>query len=287
MPTPFTDSHCHLELRSFSRRTEAGLCDEREDVLDRARQAGITRFIVIGSGESEHSALQAVSYATTRPEMFAAVGIHPHDAAAVVSSRPGQAGQTGQLLGEPLWQKIAGVAELPCVVAVGETGLDYHYNHSSKQEQVTLFRRFIQLSQSLKKPLVLHVREAHDEAMELILAEGGSPRGVVHCYTGGPKEVERWLRLGFHISLSGIVTFASAQIICEAAKLVPKGRLLLETDCPYLAPVPHRGKRNEPAFLVHTAAFVANLRGETIEELSAHTRAATDSLFGLPPVQGT
>jgi TatD DNase family protein len=119
--------------------------------------------------------------------------------------------------------------------------------------------------------------------MEILAQEGGSPAGgVVHCFTGGPQEATEWLRLGFAISLSGIVTFKSAASIQEAAKLVPKGRLLLETDCPYLAPVPMRGRRNEPAYLVHTAEFVARLRGESQAELSEHTRSATEKTFGLP-----
>jgi len=148
---------------------------------------------------------------------------------------------------------------------------------------VLLLRRFVRLAQELHKPLVLHIREAHAQAMEILAQEGGSPAGgVVHCFTGGPNEAAEWLSLGFAISLSGIVTFKSAASIQEAAKQIPKGRLLLETDCPYLAPIPMRGKRNEPAYLVHTAEFVARLRGEPLVELAAHTRAATNQVFGLP-----
>ncbi len=276
------DSHCHLEADDFSVQTESGPVDDREAVVRRARQAGVTRFVVIGSGCSEREAHNAVALARRDEEMFAAVGIHPHDASAVVSSKPPQHGKP-QLLGEALWNDIAVLCEHPRVVAIGETGLDYHYNHSSPEEQVTLLRRFVKLAQQVEKPLVLHIREAHTQAMEVIRSEGGSPQGgVVHCFTGGPREAESWLSLGFAISLSGIVTFKSATMIQEAAKQIPKGRLLLETDCPYLAPIPLRGKRNEPAFLVHTAAFVARIRNETLDELSAHTRAATCQIFGLP-----
>ncbi|MFO0620745.1 MAG: TatD family hydrolase [Polyangia bacterium] len=276
------DSHCHLEPDDFLRQTETGPVDDRDAVVARARQAQVTRFVVIGSGGSEREARNALSYAVRDASMFAAVGIHPHDASAVISRKMPKSEQP-QLLGEELWDEIASLSAHTRVVAVGETGLDYHYNHSSPEEQVTLLRRFVRLAQSLHKPLVLHIRDAHAQAMEILAQEGGSPAGgVVHCFTGGPQEATEWLRLGFAISLSGIVTFKSAASIQEAAKLVPKGRLLLETDCPYLAPVPMRGRRNEPAYLVHTAEFVARLRGESQAELSEHTRSATEKTFGLP-----
>ncbi len=276
------DSHCHLEAADFCRPSESGPVDDRAAVVARAREAGVSRFVVIGSGGSEREARNAVALATSDSEMFAAVGIHPHDASAVISAKPPQSGKS-QLLGEALWEEIVALTRQPRVMAVGETGLDYHYNHSSPEEQVLLLRRFVRLAQELHKPLVLHIREAHAQAMEILTQEGGSPAGgVVHCFTGGPSEAAAWLSLGFAISLSGIVTFKSAAQIQEAAKQIPKGRLLLETDCPYLAPIPMRGKRNEPAYLVHTAEFVARLRGESVSELAAHARAATNQVFGLP-----
>ncbi len=275
------DSHCHLEAADFSRQTDSGMVDERPQVVARARQAGVTRFVVIGSGGSEREARNAVAYAAVDPSMFAAVGIHPHDACSVISRKPPASG-VPQLLGEELWKEIASLSRHPRVVAVGETGLDYHYHHSSPEEQTALLRRSVHLAHEVQKPMVLHIRDAHSEAMSIIMSEGGSPKGgVVHCFTGGPKEAEQWLAMGFHISLSGIVTFRSAAAIQEATKQVPKGRLLLETDCPYLAPVPLRGKRNEPAYLVHTAEFVARLRGESLAQLSSHTQAATAEVFGL------
>ncbi len=276
------DSHCHLEAADFSRQTDTGLVDERPQVVARARQAGVSRFVVIGSGGSEREARNAVAYADSDPTMFAAVGIHPHDACAVISRKPPASGLP-QLLGEDLWQEIVRLSHHPRVVAVGETGLDYHYHHSSAEEQTALLRRSVHLAKQVQKPMVLHIRDAHSEAMSIIKEEGGSPKGgVVHCFTGGPQEAEAWLAMGFFISLSGIVTFKSAQTIQQATKLIPQGRLLLETDCPYLAPVPLRGKRNEPAYLVHTAEFVARLRGESLVELSSHTRAATAEAFCLP-----
>lgn len=278
----FVDSHCHLEADDFSQKTDAGPVDERPQVIERARQAGVTRFVVIGSGGSEREARNAVAYAERDPEMFAAVGIHPHDACAVISGKPPDSG-VPQLLGEDLWQEIVRLSNHPRVVAVGETGLDFHYHHSTPDEQARLLERSVALAQQVQKPLVLHIREAHRQAMDIIRSAGGNPQtGVVHCFTGGPEEAEQWLAMGFWISLSGIVTFKSAATIQEAAKRIPKGRLLLETDCPYLAPIPLRGKRNEPAFLVHTAAFVAKLRGESLDELAEHTRTATNALFALP-----
>lgn len=278
----FVDSHCHLEAADFSQKTDAGPVDERPQVIARARQAGVTRFVVIGSGGSEREARNAVAHAEQEQEMFAAVGIHPHDACAVVSNKP-PVSAAPQLLGEALWQDIVRLSRHPRVVAIGETGLDFHYHHSTPDEQAQLLVRSVELAQTAQKPLVLHIREAHRQAMDIIQSAGGSPKaGVVHCFTGGPQEAEEWLALGFAISLSGIVTFKSAATIQEAAKRIPKGRLLLETDCPYLAPIPLRGKRNEPAFLVHTAAFVAKLRGESMAELAAHSRAATNALFALP-----
>ena len=181
--------------------------DDRAAVVARARQAGVSRFVVIGSGGSEREARNAVSLATSDSEMFAAVGIHPHDASAVISAKPPQSGKS-QLLGEALWEEIVALTRQPRVMAVGETGLDYHYNHSSPEEQVLLLRRFVRLARELHKPLVLHIREAHAQAMEILRQEGGSPAGgVVHCFTGGPSEAAAWLALGFAISLSGIVTF--------------------------------------------------------------------------------
>jgi len=276
------DSHCHLEADDFSLPGESGPIDDRAAVVGRARQAGVTRFVVIGSGGSEREARNAVALASSDTEMFAAIGVHPHDASAIISRKPPQSGKP-QLLGEELWEEIVWLQQSPRVMAVGETGLDYHYHHSSPAEQVALLRRFVRLARKLHKPLVLHIREAHREAMEVIASEGGSPAGgIVHCFTGGPQEAAAWLERGFVISLSGIVTFKSAALIQEATKQIPRGSLLLETDCPYLAPVPLRGKRNEPAFLVHTAEFVARLRGESLVELAAHTRAATNQAFGLP-----
>lgn len=313
----WTDSHCHLEPEDFCRPAAAGgpPRDERPEVLARARAAGVSRLIVIGSGHGIAEVRNAIAIAQADPQLFAAIGIHPHDAtiieaptqssieAPIESSteastesstkaptasphspaaerRPTVPGPRGA----ELWAEIEHLATTePRVVAVGETGLDYFYKNSTPVHQQALLRRFVRLSARTGKPLSLHIRDAHADAQRIITEEGGAPAGgVVHCFTGGPDEAQSWLALGFHISLSGIVTFKSAAAIQAAARLVPAERLLLETDCPYLAPVPLRGQRNEPAYLVHTGAFVARLRGVSLAELAAtSTRAAAD-LFRLP-----
>lgn len=312
------DSHCHVEPEDFCRADAAGGLprDERPEVLARARAAGVRRLIVIGSGHGIAEVRNAIAFAQSDPQLFAAIGIHPHDAtiveapaeasnaapaeasnaasnaapnAAPGDSPHGPAGEGRPAIpgprGAELWAEIERLATTePRVVAVGETGLDYFYKNSTPAHQQALLRRFVRLSARIGKPLSLHIRDAHADAQRIITEEGGAPAGgVVHCFTGGPDEAQSWLALGFHISLSGIVTFKSATAIQAAARLVPAERLLLETDCPYLAPVPLRGRRNEPAYLVHTAAFVARLRGVPPAELAATTTRAAAALFRLPP----
>ncbi|MFO0572922.1 MAG: TatD family hydrolase [Polyangia bacterium] len=293
------DTHCHLEPDDFRRTAPDGgtdaaqFIDERPDVLERAHRAGLVQLVVIGSGHGLDEIRNAVALASSHEALFAAVGVHPHDARTVINpDRPdepseAEGGRTPQRAtrgprGEALWHEIETAAAAPRVVAVGETGLDYYYNYSLPEEQQALFRRTLRLSAKVHKPVVLHIRDAHPEALRIVAEEGAPAGGVVHCFTGGPDEARAWLELGFYISLSGIVTFKSAAAIQAAARLVPSDRLLLETDCPYLAPVPHRGKRNEPAYLVHTAAFVAKLRGVALPELAAATTAAARRLFRLP-----
>lgn len=292
MPAPgieLIDAHCHLEPDDFRRPApEAGaFIDERPEVLARARAAGLVQLVVIGSGHGAAEVRNAVALARSHEHLFAALGVHPHDARVVITpDAPDRDGvlPTGELpRGEVLWDEIAHLAATePRVVAVGETGLDYYYNLSPPEVQKELFRRTLRLSAAVDKPVVLHIRDAHPDALAIVREEGAPAGGVVHCFTGGPTEASAWLELGFAISLSGIVTFKTATAIQAAARLVPPERLLIETDCPYLAPIPHRGKRNEPAFLVHTAEFVARLRGVPIGQLAAETTAAARRLFRLP-----
>ena len=282
------DSHCHLEPEDFRRPVSAPEStpvwhDERPEVLARAAAAGIGRLIVIGSGHGLAEIENAVALANAHPQLFAAIGVHPHDATIIEDPAAAPTPVPGPR-GAELWAHIEHRAETePRVVAVGETGLDYFYKNSPPAQQQALLRRFVRLSARLGKPLSLHIRDAHADAQRIVREEGGAPAGgVIHCFTGGPDEAQSWLALGFHLSFSGIVTFKSAAAIQAAAKLVPAASLLLETDCPYLAPVPLRGQRNEPAHLIHTAAFVARLRSVPLPELAAATRTATERLFRLP-----
>jgi TatD DNase family protein len=250
------DSHCHLEPADFG--------DEREAVIQRARDAGLEAFICIGSGKSLDEVRNAVHLAETHDDIWAAVGIHPHDAGRI----PDGALQEIERL----------AATHPRVVAVGETGLDYYYDNSPRAEQQQALRTFIGIAKRTNKPLSLHIRDAHDDALA-ICAEEAAHAGAVHCFTGTLAEAQRWVALGFHISFSGAVTFKSAAQIREAAAWVPADRLLLETDCPFLAPVPLRGKKNEPAYLVHTARLVAEVRGISYETLAQTASANTRRLF--------
>jgi TatD DNase family protein len=259
------DSHCHLEEKDF--RAADG-SDEREAVIARAVAAGVEAFICIGSGASLAEVHNAVGFAERHDNIWAAVGIHPHDVARM---------PTGALA------EIERLATShPRVVAVGETGLDYHYNHSPPDAQRASLRDFVAIARRARRPLSLHIRDAHDDARAIIKEEHGDEvGGVIHCFTGNLDDAQRWVDLGFTISLSGVVTFKSAGAIREAAAWVPLDRLLLETDCPFLAPVPLRGKRNEPAFLTHTAAAVATLRGLSVEELGLATTENARKLFRL------
>jgi TatD DNase family protein len=257
---PLIDSHCHLEIADFG--------DERDEVLARARAAGLAAMVCVGSGATIAQIENAVALADAHPDIWAAVGIHPHD----VARTPAGALE--------LVERLA--TSHPRVVAVGETGLDYHYNHSPRDAQQAALRDYIAIARRARKPLSLHIRDAHDDAIAIAKAEHAADvGGVVHCFTGTPDEAARWVDLGFHVSFSGILTFKSAAAIRQAAAQVPADRILVETDCPYLAPVPLRGKRNEPAYVVHTARAVAVERGLTFDELAAQTTANARRLFKL------
>lgn len=285
------DSHCHLEADDYRRsdpNSDAGssqVQDERLEIVARAKAAGVERLIVIGSGRGRTEIDNAIDWAHKDPAIVAAIGVHPHEAGGMT---------------DDLWRDIERLAQDPRVVAVGESGLDYHYRLSTPQAQAQLMRRFLRLAMTLHKPISLHIRsdekrqaagtlseavDAHKDALHIVREICGGPPpagGVIHCFTGNPDEARAWLDLGFHISLSGIVTFKTAEPIRQAARIVPNDRLLLETDAPFLAPVPHRGKRNEPGMLVHTATQVAALRGVPLRQLADETRRATEQLFRLP-----
>jgi len=253
------DSHCHLDFADF----EA----DRAAVLARARQAGVTAFVAIGSGRDTSSAREAVALARAEPDIFAAVGVHPHDAAGMT---------------EADWVELDALARAPRVVGVGETGLDYHYDLSPRPVQQEVYRRFVALARAARRPLVSHVRDAHEDAAA-ILREAGAAEvgGVIHCFTGGVEDARRYLDLGHHLSFSGILTFKNAAEVRAAAAFAPLDRVLVETDAPYLAPVPHRGKRNEPAFLVETVRALAAVRRADPATVEAATAENARRLFHL------
>lgn len=254
------DSHAHLDLED--------LPGELDAVVARAAAAGVRRIVAIGLWRSPGDFGNALALATARPGTFAAtIGVHPHECAKV---------------GEADWQASEVLARDPRVVGVGETGLDFHYDLSPREVQEAAFRRSLRIARAADKPVVIHLREA-DEAAERVLREEGLPAagGVVHCFTGDAASARTWLALGLHISVAGIATFKTAEPIREAVRLVPRDRLLVETDSPFLAPVPLRGKRNEPANVVHVAAKVAEVWGIRLEEVAALTTANARRLFRL------
>jgi TatD DNase family protein len=255
------DSHAHLDLEDYR--------DDLDAVVARAAAAGVRRIVAIGLWKGPGSFGNALELATARPEVFAAtIGVHPHECARVP---------------EADWLESERLAHDPRVVGVGETGLDFHYDLSPREVQEAAFRRSLRIARAANKPVVIHLREA-DQAAERVLREEGLPEagGVVHCFTGDAASARTWLSLGLHVSVAGIATFKSAEPIREAVRLVPRDRLLVETDSPYLAPVPLRGKRNEPANVVHVAAKVAEVWGIPLAEVAALTTANARRLFRLP-----
>ena len=252
------DTHCHLDFEDFGAELPA--------VLLRARTAGVQAFVCIGSGRDTSSARGAVQIAETESDVFASVGVHPHDAAGMT---------------EADWQELEDLGQRPRVVAIGETGLDYHYDQSPRDVQRAAYRRFIAMAQRLKRPVVSHIRDAHDDA-QAILREAGPTEGVIHCFTGGVAEARAYLELGQTLSFSGILTFKNAESIREAARFAPLDRVTIETDAPYLAPIPYRGKRNEPAYVVETLKLLAELKGVDLETAAQATSQNAKRLFRLP-----
>jgi TatD DNase family protein len=251
------DSHAHLDHTDFAGALEG--------VLTRAREAGVEQIVNVASNRD--SSLACLRLAEAHDWIFATAGIHPHDAADAAPDDPAEI------------ERLCAHAR---VVAVGETGLDYHYDFSPRPQQRESFARCVDIARRVNKPLVIHIREAHADAMTILRQAGGAVRGVVHCFTGDPAQAREIVELGLLVSFSGIVTFPKAREIQAAAAAVPADRLLIETDSPYLAPVPHRGRRNEPAYVVHTAEAVACLRQLSVEELASLAAVNTRALFGLP-----
>ncbi len=252
------DTHVHL--------TSAALQEDLADVLARARSAGVSRFITVGTTAADSA--RAVETAATQPDVWAVVGIHPHEAARATDAD---------------LATIRSLATAPKVVALGETGLDYHYDFSDRSSQKRLFAAQLSIAGQLDLPVVIHCREAIDDAVAILREEGFDGRPVVfHCFTGTPSEAERIAAHGWRISFTGIVTFPNAARLQDLARGYPADRLMLETDAPYLSPVPVRSVRpNEPAHLVHSARFLAQLRGETFEALACQSTKNARAFFGL------
>lgn len=250
------DSHCHLNYK--------GLVETQAAVLDRARASGVTGFLNISTRQREWQAI--VATAEREPDVWASVGIHPHEADQHAN------------LGEDL---LSAAAAHPRVIAIGETGLDYYYNHSDRAVQQALFRTHIRVARNTGLPLIIHTRDAEEDTAAIIEDEMGKGRfpALIHCFTASAAFGRKMLDLGLTISISGIVTFKNAKDLQAFVATIPEDRLLVETDAPFLAPVPHRGKTCEPAFVSDTCAFVAGLRGVDGDVLAASTSANFFRLF--------
>jgi len=259
--TQLFDSHAHVDGPEFD--------VDRAEVLARARAAGVQRIVVIGAVGDTSSAERSVALAEADDHVWATVATHPHDV---------------EKMTPEWWAVHERLAPHPRVVAIGETGLDYYYDHSPREAQKIAFERFIDLAHRVRKPIVCHIRDAHEDARAILVAGKAMELGVViHCFTGTPDDARAYAELGCYVSFSGIITYKTAQPIRDSVPLVPRDRLLIETDCPYLAPIPKRGKRNEPAFVVHTAEVVASCAGMSYEDLAAQTVKNTCRVFGLTP----
>lgn len=254
------DTHCHLDFETFGNDFDA--------IVARAKAAGVTRIATIGSGRDVASASAAVDIARRmNPFVVATVAVHPHDA---------------RVVDDTVFDDLRALCRDPLVVAVGETGLDYHYDHSPRDVQQRVFRQFIALAKELKKPIIVHTREAADDTLQVLREERASDvGGIIHCFSENALFAKQALDLGFVSSFSGIVTFKNAQDIQDAARKQPLDAILLETDAPFLAPIPFRGKRNEPSYVAHTCAFVAKLRNMEDAELRARSYENAMRVFQL------
>jgi TatD DNase family protein len=237
------DSHCHLDDEKFDA--------DRAQVIERALAAGVEMMMAIGTGGELDVAIQQ---AERYPFIYATIGVHPHDAAKATPDT---------------FARLRDLAVHPKVLAIGEIGLDYHYDFSPRDVQRSVFERQLELAAEFGKPIVIHTREAWEDTMAQVtsLPHGG----IMHCFTGDAVQARQALDLGFHLSFGGVLTFPKAESLRQAAQITPEDRLLVETDCPYLAPVPHRGKRNEPAFVVDTARRLAEVRGVAPESIAECT----------------
>jgi TatD DNase family protein len=261
----YIDSHAHIEGHKFD--------SDRAEMLNRAREAGLERILAIGSGTGPGTYDCALKMAEQHDWIFASTGLHPHEASVATAAD---------------YDEMSRLAKHPKLIAWGEIGLDYFYDHSPREVQKEVFRRQMELAAEARLPIIIHCRpsnsseNAWDDTLAMLRqhwATTGLP-GILHCFTGDWKRAQAALEIGFYISFAGNVSFPKAESIRETAKQVPLNRMLIETDSPYLAPVPHRGKRNEPGFVVNTAEIIAQLRGSIKEEIGAKT---TENFYRLFP----
>jgi TatD DNase family protein len=253
------DSHAHIQGKEYAGEVDA--------VIARAREAGVETIIAVGGAGDISSNSDAVTLARRFENIYATVGMHPHDAKDV---------------GADELTALRALAAQPKVVAIGETGLDYYYNHSPHDVQRRVFVQFIQMGRDMDLPIVVHERDAAGEASELLRSEGGGNlRGVIHCFTGDYDAARAYLDLGFYLSFTGIITFKNAEALRDVVRRVPLDRMFVETDSPFLTPVPHRGKRNEPAYVRFVAETVAKIRDIGMEEVSRVTTENVKLLFHL------
>ncbi|MBS1258662.1 MAG: D-aminoacyl-tRNA deacylase [Candidatus Scalindua arabica] len=253
------DTHAHLDFKDYR--------DDIDEVIERAGEVGVEYMINVGTTVA--SSIKSIELAKQYEQIYASIGIHPNEASKV----------SGEV-----WSRLEALAGGNKVVAIGETGLDYYRDRSKKEDQKRLFRQHIELSLQHNLPVIIHNREASDDCLEIVREYNGKVKGVVHCFAGTVEDAEEFLTLGFHISFAGPITFPKADNLREALKAVPVERLLLETDCPFLAPQPKRGKRNEPSYLQYTIPVLAELYKLSVEDIKRVTALSAKNLFGIGTV---
>lgn len=253
------DSHAHIQGKEYAGEVDA--------VVARARAAGVETIIAVGGAGDMSSNNEAVALAAQFANIYATVGMHPHDAKDV---------------GDDELRALRELTSQPKVIAVGETGLDFYYNHSPHDVQRRVFAQFIDMARETELPIVVHERDAAREVAELLRSEGsGKLRGVIHCFTGDYEAARTYLDLGFYLSFTGIITFKNAEPLREVVRQVPLERIFVETDSPFLTPVPHRGKRNEPAYVRFVAETIAKVKGVELAEVARQTTANVKTLFRI------
>ena len=250
------DSHAHLEMNDFDR--------DRDEVIRRAENVGVDLIITVGTTLDD--CRKAVSIANKYKNVYAAIGIHPHEV---------------KDINETTYETLKKLAKMDKVVAFGEIGLDFFRNLSPRDVQIRRFGEQLELASEIGLPIIIHDRDAHQEILEMLGGWKGKHRGVVHCFSGNYKMAEKCLEMGFFISIPGAITFGKSEKLQDVIRHIPVTDILVETDAPYLTPHPHRGKRNEPAYVIHTARKVAEIKGLSLEELASVTYQNTRNVFGI------